>query len=308
MVKTYNRSAFREFPTSQFMVHVMLFLFRSVIFVLFNTDLFQPVKPSNSVITIRKNFVFAFLFYVFQFYFIIKSLISENMYSFRLGIVVTIHNAILTIPVIIILLQASLSYRDLDLMFNWILTAIVFSTYILEAFSSHNFLMKMKDQKLNDQFFKICVDSNINEMYSIRIKTRIFTEIKAFLSFLDIGRYFFTPKDQFKRPVSFIIAVIILTFAEQALILVGFNDENTVQRAIAISINSLEVLFDVVTIHYLLKNLKKTTQMRTIVILITYIDILIATVVLGYFLLNDLRYFGKGLKERMRNRQFITMN
>lgn len=302
MAGSCNKSTFRKFPKSQFIIHLLFFFSRSIIFILFNTDLLQSVKTSKAVLLIRRNFTFSFLFYIFQFYLVTKSLIFENMYSFRLGIVLMIHNAVLTLFVLGVILQTSLTFHDTNLIFNWILTSIISLSYILESFLSCVFLRKMTNQKMSDQFFRICIDPKINEMYSIRVKTRTFTEIKAFLSFLDFGRYFFTPNDHFKRPFIFIIVVIFLTISGQILILADFNGENTVQRWAAIAVIAFDIFFDVITIVFLLVNTRQVYQIRLIVILITYIDVLIITLVVGYFLIKDMRHFNKGLKEAMTNR------
>lgn len=303
MLKTYNTSTYRKFPRTQFRTHLLFFFVRSTIFVLFNTDLFHFVKPSEAVLLIRKNFAFSFLFYIFQFYIIIKSLIIANMYSYSIGLAVSVHNAALTIPVFGILIQTSLKYQDPNLIFNWILTLLVFFSYILEAFLSYNFIVKMNNEKMNDQFFRICVDPKINRIFSIREKLRIFTEIKAFLGFMDIGRYFMTPNENFKRPFVFIMCVILLTVLEQILILIDFNGENILQRCLAIVINVLDNIFIIVTILFLVANVRRVSHIRVVVILITYVDMLIVTLTLGYFLINDVSNFGEGLKEAVEDRK-----
>lgn len=275
--------------------HTIFFYIRIILFGILKLIARQISLERITLVNISSDIIFSFQFSVFQLYFLLKSLITANVYGYYLGAILIFHNFALTTTILTIV-QLTLSAK------YYIVGFLISGSYLLE-FIFAIFMIVLKSREREMQLFRtIGVDPNLNKVYSTRMKLQTFGDMNVFLSMVIPGRFFLPPAVSFFWIDYLSIGIFVITAIQQLLISVRFNDENRKQRQMAIAVSVFKALFTVVMLVFIAILPYPRNVPTEEVNLVIYSDILIANIALMYYMTEDMKYFGSGLKDSIKIR------
>lgn len=274
---------------SEVIVHVGFFYIRIILFGMLKLVTRQISLQRINLVNIFSDIIFSFQFSVFQLYILLKSLITYNVYGYYLGAILIFHNFALT-TTILTLVQLSFKAK------YYVIGFFISGSYLIEFFFAI-FMIFLKSRERGMQLFQtIGVDPHLNKIFSTRMKLKTFGDINIFLSAVIPGRFFLPPAVSFFWIDYLSIGVFLITIIQQLLISANFNDEDRTQRKIALAVSVAKTLFTTMMIVFIGILPYPTSVPTKEVNLVIYSDILISNMALMYYMIEDLKYFDRGLK------------
>lgn len=242
------------------------------------------------------NFIVEYIWSLFQIYFTISMVLSENIYGYYIAIIIMIHNCILSI---LVLVYAHLVFRAIF----WIPGIVIASTYVVESVITFIFIRIRRAEATLSLFRKIGADPAINEMYSTRKKLETLGSTNLIISIIMAERLFIPPvvvttwTDR-----ALVIGTLIVTFIQQILIFSCMYEERLIQRITAIVVTGIKCIISltlliVVPFIYTYSSQHYMSTVRPIL----YADELIISLLFLYYLVMDTRNFGRGLASSLKN-------
>lgn len=249
---------------------------------------------------IEFNILFDALKYFYQFnifllYVVIDSTIRENIFKYYFSIVIMFHNAILffAFPATF---GFAVSFRF------WFFTGLCILSFIFEGLITLYISYLNRNAKNLELFKKVGASPKVNDAFATRKALETFGQANMFLIFVLI-EVFWIPADiniQLLQIANYLI--VLLTFVQQITISVRFNDEHVTQRKIAIGLSYLKIFSVIGLIAWRgAVHLNGNTNTRIDFFHTVFdADILIASIIMQYYLIKDFKQFGSGLKEHFK--------
>lgn len=229
----------------------------------------------------------------FVLYLLIKSIVFGNIYKYYLSIIVLINNTVITM---------CLPLLEIDKVFNifWQMYTVISSLYLLEAIISMIWLYFERNENNLELFKRIGVNPDINNAFAARMRLGTLCEINVFMSTLLQGKFWVPPTPSFKilAGVKFIDAGV--TYIQQLFISVNFNEEDVVQRRVAIGLSVVNIFFPIGLFIWEQILSKENHDIHSDFFKFIYLDMLLIAVFMTLFLIHDYYLFGSGLKEYMK--------
>jgi hypothetical protein len=272
--------------------HITCFVIRIL---LFSTILFLIVNNSDIrsplVITRIDDFGYLTLFNVFLIYFVISSAISKNTFKYYLSVAVMFHNAVM------VMIGAKSDAFPLEPKV-WIILSITASIFTLEGIISIWILYVRRTDNNVTLFKKVGLNPKINKAFSTRRCLEAFGEVNIFLSVSINEKLFIGPNSVFDILSWLCLGYVFMTIIQQLLISVYFNEENLIQRKLAIFLTILKIPLNILLLIWWGKGNRNGANFgynRFFGFL--FGDMIALTLFMIYFLVMDYRQFGSGLKE-----------
>lgn len=237
-------------------------------------------------------FIYIFQFNIFQLYIIAKSITHENIFGFYLSIAIMVNNAILAIHI------PSTTSEMMEKHY-FLISIIMCAAFLLEAlFSSYEIIKNTAENNIRI-FRKIGADEKINDAFTTRKCLETFIGTNVFLATVISGKVFLPPTNNFIRANLLIFGFMILTYIQQIFVSVNLHEESYLQRIIAIALSFLIIVtaIGVICVCSSGTSMEIGDKKSSAVLIHLFINIIIITVIMNYFLIKDTRQFGSGLKE-----------
>lgn len=276
-------------------VHFVFFWLRIwsffVIYILAGqTDFSNP-----AVVDTVDDFVYIIQFNLFQIYFVTSAIVSGNIFGFYLSIGLMVHNAALSMFI------PATTGADISLKY-WSMLILIAALFVLEAVVTL-FIIYTRRLEINfDLFKKVGANPKINDAFGTRKCLEAFGSINVFVAVMISAKFFLPPSSVYNKASAVTFGFTMLTFVEQLFISVGFNEENIVQRKIALFLSFLKIPVAISAIvMYSLYDLSNKSYYRNREIVIYLLgDTLLITICMNYLLVQDTRKFGSGLKDFLK--------
>lgn len=275
-------------------VHVSLSSLRAICFVILKLLIFSSILENKANrVKIINNAIYGLQTIFFQSYFVANSIISQNYFEYTLYAFILIHNT--TINLILFVLS---QFRfDTNLL---VFVSIIVLLYVTEIIYTIRNIMADRASNSFAIFKKIGANPKVNEAYKLRIIVRTISFIDLFLALLICGRFFFPPTQPYSKKDFTIILLFVLTLIQQIFIRTQWELEDVLQRKIAIAIAVMKwatALVDLILFSF--SDSASFLASKTIKISL-FIDILVISSSLIFFLYKDLMSYGSGLKNHFR--------
>lgn len=244
----------------------------------------------NGILETSNDFVFLVSFNIFQLYLELQSFTSGNIYGYYMAIVVMIHNSVLTmfIP----------STTSLPVYFEyWIVFSIISGAFVLEALITIYTIYLRRYESSLDIFRKVGANPRINTAFTTRKILQTFGMINMFFALCLGCKDFVIPSTRFTQPATIRFSYIVVTCIQQLFISINFHDEDFVQRKIAIYISLFKILLIIGAIVWTKVAGPPRLGISNSVEIFVLADALAVSVITTWFLINDTKQFGSGVKE-----------
>lgn len=294
-----NQSALSPFPFLTFVFHVIFFWIRlSGLITIFGlrSDFLgskyvnAPPAIINGVLETANDLVFLISFNMFQLYLELWSFTSGNIYGYYMAIVIMIHNAVLTmfIP----------STTSITVRFEyWIVLGIISAAFFVEALITIYMTYLRRYESSLDIFKKVGANPKVNSAFATRKILEAFGLINVFSSAALACKDFVIPSTRFTKPGILRFSYIIVTFVQQLFISVNFNDEDIIQRKIAVYLSFLKIPLIIGSIIWIAIAPAPKPGVTDSVEIFVIADALVESIAMNWFLVSDTKKFGSGVKE-----------
>lgn len=230
---------------------------------------------------------------VFGLYLFLKSIVDGNIYKYYLSVIMLINNAAITLGV---LLQDGRWSSSLF----WKMYTVIACLYVLEAIISVIWLYVERNENNITIYKKIGLNPKINEAFAARKRLETLCEINIFMSSL-LQLWFLVPPNASYRWLEVVRGFdTTFTYIQQLFISVNFNSENASQRMVAIIISIFNICFPIVLFIFEQLLSKRHYEFQSNLFKFIYIGMLLITIFMSVFLIQDYNRFGSGLKEYMK--------
>lgn len=275
-----------------FLPHIVFFWLR--IFAFFTIYIlganFQGQK--KSILETADYFIYIFQFNAFQLYTIGLSLAHENIFGFNLSIAIMVHNTVLAI--FIPATTTMMSEKK-----YWAMSIFIAALFFLEALFSSYKVIKSFSENSMQIFRKIGADEKINDAFATRKSLEVFGGINVFLATVIAGKVFLPPTSRLTPANMLIFGFMLLTYIQQIFVSVHFNEENRLQRIIAVVLAFLMIATaaGVITKYSVTSPGEPGYEKTRSILIYLFGDIIVITIIMNYFLIKDTSKFGSGLRE-----------
>lgn len=271
-------------------LHILFFWIRVVISMCIISSYRNPPLYPCILAAMKDDTIYIHQFNTFLLYFVLHSLSQENVLGYSLSIITMVHNAGLSL-LITLINRKFLPEKDL------ICAGLFSASYILEAIHAVC-ISYLRRHEINFEFFKnVGVDPKINESYVTRKRLQTFGMIDIFVSTAVLGKIILPPHTKYSA-VSFVtITIVLLTYVRNVLMSANIDDENTLQRNVAIWMSFANILLLMMTIVLTALYASGCVASTHGVQLFVYADMLVVKIVMNIYMRKDKKNFGSGLKE-----------
>ena len=282
-----------NFSYIQISIHCILATLRATSFFIINFIIYsKPSLASTNTNKVANNIVYANQLNFFRLYCVLRSIINENHFEYILTLPLSLHNFIL-IFVLFYTVESEIA--------NFITKPIVTAgfLYVLDFLFTIKCILNKRAAFNFDTFKKIGADQKINEAYNVRRTVKYLSLVDLFLVVIINGRFFLPPVQPNLRIDFSVTGILAFTLIQQILINARENQENKIQRRIAIGLSLLKSLMMIVEIVFISFNTFLLSDSARSIKILLYCDIMLDSVFLSVYLYKDLLNFGCGLKEHL---------
>lgn len=289
-------------PVTEIVTYICFHLFRTCIFAtMYLVSHGMVAMDSEAAVIIGNNLVLGPLSSLFLLYATLHNLLTENTCGHCLVAGMVLRNFILSLVL--------MALECLELGGGvWLSRLGIILSYLLEFAVAVSFIRKRWPENHRVLFREVGADLEINRIFSIRKRLKILAPINLFTPTVIVQKLYLPPFEP-EEPFEHIgWAIFCLTVLQQLSIYTGPDDENVVQKKIAIFITGLKALLTIVLLGFVVSRYMNIVERSRITRVVLYVDVLIVTLVLMYYLLMDTRSFGVGLKQRVEaNSRRLTL-
>jgi len=274
-------------------VYMLFYVIKLVLFILIRIFSFHLSLKDPTSVVIVNNIIVGYVFSIFTLYFVMRCAFSRNIYGYYIAAALMLHNFLLT-GIIMGLLHSKLKA------IYWGAGGIIAGVYLLEFAVTLSFIRMHRGESNRALFRTIGADPIINRMYSTRRKLETLSVLNVFIPIVMTERLYLPPRIATRLIDKFMVfGILLLTVGQQVFIYIRLYEEDIVQRRVAIGLTVAKLVMSVGllvgTILGRTLGLTRPTGVR----LIFYLDELLISGIFIYYLLEDTRNFGRGLKRRM---------
>lgn len=235
---------------------------------------------------------------LFQYYISLSGLFSDSIYEEYVSILFLLHNSInaLLIPIVVSNRIEKYGFEELksfSLSFCYICSAISFLEFLISVYNIYR-----NRKMINFSVFKkIGANERIKHAFATRMRLKAAIKISLFLAIVICMKIIVPPLPPTNSNYLGIIFFSFLTCIFCLVVCVNFNDENKVQRKIAIIIYFIKLaVITLVKFDFFIYR-REYLVVSDAITIFAMANFLIVSFVVFYTVISDFAQFGSGLKE-----------
>lgn len=279
-----------------FMHHVVLFIFREVIFSYATSFLLSlPVSSHPEGFYVVSDIMFLNIFNIFIFFLVFSSLIGQRIFRYYVSIVALLNNGLINI------LALNKTLFLLDIHHAFIISGAVSISYFVEAMISIYLVYINRFQSWMAIFRKIGPSQKLRDAFFYRQILHALIPYEVFVTFEQLGCIIF-PISECSLVLRFLSStVIIFSFIQLILICVNFNEEDVFQRKVAIGASVLKQIVVGIQFGVIMYLLPLFNNVKFFVVIIYTINYMIVGFITLVVLIIDIILFNSGLKGYLKS-------
>lgn len=274
--------------------HIMLFIFREVLFCIILPLMIYPSIETNEGFYLVSDVIFLIVFNIFILFLTYNSVISQKIFTYYVSIVILIDHGVINM----LILKTSCSL--IDVANARLVTYMISISFILEAFVSIYLVYINRFLSWMDVFRKIGANTRVQSAFFYRQILKALIPYGFFVAFQQLDNVLFPFTGCMAVLTALRGALIITSFLQLAFICVNFDTEDVLQRKIAIAFTLLRVgnlMLQLGILIYVKSALKTGKFFIASIFSINYMVVQLITL---FILIKDLSLFGSGLREYSR--------
>lgn len=289
-----KRNKLRNINKIPYIHHIIMFIFREILFCLIIPLLVYPARITKIGFYVESDVVFLNIFNMFILFLAYKSVVSQKIFTYYVTIIVLLNNGIINFFV----LKTSLAV--LEMTNPDLITYLISISFIVEALISLYVVYINRFLSWMDVFRKLGANTRIRNAYFYRQILEATLPYIYFISFHHLSNILFPTTINIKTAAIFRGVLIIVCSLQLLFIFVNFNDEDVLQRRIAIGFTFLRLAVLGILLETVVRYRSNIKSDKFYTACIFYGNYVTIQVIIVIILIKDMSLFGSGLKEYLK--------
>lgn len=273
-----------------------MFVFREVLFCLILPLIIYPSVASEIGFYLITDIVFLNGFNLFILFLTYNSVISQKIFTYYVAILALIDNGILN------LLILNTLFHTLGANCARLIAYMISISFIFEGLISIYLVYINRFLSWMDVFKKLGANNRIRNAYFYRQILKAFIPYEFFVGFQQLYNVLF-PGTGFEDLITILHGLMIgISFLQIIFICVNFDDENVLQRKIAIFFTFVRILMRGFQLSILIYKKGSYRQEKFFTSSIFTVNYMIAGSIVLVILFIDMSFFGSGLKRYLKSK------